>query len=135
MAARSDTVFADDKRYTYVCEQGSNDVPGKIEVAFFAYPAEPPKDDEVTIEIHAAALNFRDVMIALGMLPEKSYEGECVSVCDGTVLIIRRPFLACATLAHAHRSTHFVMQPPSTAPTWASRPRAWSPPWAKTSRS
>lgn len=74
-------MFADDKDWTYVCEQVASGTPGKIEVAFKVAPAVPPKDDEVTIEIHAAALNFRDVMIALGLLPEKSYEGVCVREC------------------------------------------------------
>jgi len=30
------------------------------------------------VDVYAAALNFRDVMIALSLLPEKSYEGACV---------------------------------------------------------
>jgi hypothetical protein len=37
-----------------------------------------PKDDEVQVDVYAAALNFRDVMIALSLLPEKSYEGAWV---------------------------------------------------------
>jgi NADPH:quinone reductase-like Zn-dependent oxidoreductase len=54
-------------------------------VAFRLTPSVPPKDDEVTIEIHAAALNFRDVMISLGLLPEKSYEGTSCHVVRAVV--------------------------------------------------
>jgi hypothetical protein len=75
VAARAEQVWADDKAVTYVCEQIASGTPGTIEVAFRVTPSAPPKDDEVTVEIHAAALNFRDVMISLGLLPEKSYEG------------------------------------------------------------
>lgn len=34
-----------------------------------------PGPDEVVVDIHAAALNFRDVLISINMLPELSYEG------------------------------------------------------------
>lgn len=29
-------------------------------------PLKAPEDDEVTIEVHGAALNFRDVLLAMG---------------------------------------------------------------------
>ncbi len=38
-------------------------------------PGLPPSDTEVVIEVSAASLNFRDVMIALGALPEDSITG------------------------------------------------------------
>jgi thioester reductase-like protein len=37
-------------------------------------PAEPPGPGEVEVAVAATALNFRDVMVALGMLPLSSYE-------------------------------------------------------------
>lgn len=47
-------------------------VPGAGELSgarFASVPREPPGDDEVEIEVEAAALNFKDVLLALGVLP------------------------------------------------------------------
>ena len=46
------------------------DAPGALDrLAFRERPARRPRADEVTIEVRAAALNFRDVMKALGIYP------------------------------------------------------------------
>ena len=55
-------------------KSGATAVPGEISVNFQLREVPAPADNEVQIDIHAAALNFRDVMIALSLLPEKSYE-------------------------------------------------------------
>jgi hypothetical protein len=34
-----------------------------------------PAPGEVTVQVHATALNFRDVMVGMSLLPRKSYEG------------------------------------------------------------
>jgi NADPH:quinone reductase-like Zn-dependent oxidoreductase len=34
-----------------------------------------PKSGEVVVDLHAAALNFRDVLMGISMLPELSYQG------------------------------------------------------------
>jgi hypothetical protein len=73
--ARSLRVSASDKAHCFFADLGTGlTVPGELNVAFRLQTLPPPKDDEVTVDIHAAALNFRDVMIALSLLPEKSYE-------------------------------------------------------------
>ena len=71
---RSQNVSADDPKLTYVAEIEKQTTPGKIGVKFCLHEVPPPQDDEVTVDVYAAALNFRDVMIALSLLPEKSYE-------------------------------------------------------------
>lgn len=38
-----------------------------------------PGPNEVVVDIHAAALNFRDILISINMLPELSYEGMAAS--------------------------------------------------------
>ena len=73
--ARALEVSADDKKLCYFADiKSAASVPGEIAVTFQLRDVPPPKEGEVTIQIHAAALNFRDVMIALSLLPEKSYE-------------------------------------------------------------
>jgi acyl transferase domain-containing protein/acyl-CoA synthetase (AMP-forming)/AMP-acid ligase II/acyl carrier protein/SAM-dependent methyltransferase len=46
------------------------------------YPAEPPQPGHVTIRAHAAGLNFRDVLSALGLYPGEAgpLGGECTGV-------------------------------------------------------
>lgn len=34
-----------------------------------------PEEGEATVEIHAAGVNFRDVLLAIKLLPEQSFEG------------------------------------------------------------
>jgi thioester reductase-like protein len=49
--------------------------PGQITgLALRSVPAAPPGPGQVEIDVAAAALNFRDVMVALDMLPLASYE-------------------------------------------------------------
>jgi malonyl CoA-acyl carrier protein transacylase len=49
--------------------------PPAVMAAFYRLCELPaPGDDEVQIDVHAAAVNFRDVMVALHMLAEKSFE-------------------------------------------------------------
>lgn len=49
--------------------------PTQVSVDFQTVTLPPPGENQVTVDIHAAALNFRDVLIAINMLPELSYEG------------------------------------------------------------
>ena len=72
--ARALQVKATDKLSYFADIKSAASVPGEIAVTFQLRDVPLPKDDEVQIDIHAAALNFRDVMIALSLLPEKSYE-------------------------------------------------------------
>ncbi len=73
--ARALQVSADDKKLCYFADiKSAASVPGEIAVTFQLREVPAPQEGEVTIQIHAAALNFRDVMIALSLLPEKSYE-------------------------------------------------------------
>lgn len=46
----------------------------QTEYAFFKYQTPCPKSNEVLVEVHAASLNFRDVMLSLGALPNASFE-------------------------------------------------------------
>jgi NADPH:quinone reductase-like Zn-dependent oxidoreductase len=48
--------------------------PGVVHAAFQLTSLPPLADDDVVVEIEAAGLNFRDVMISLSLLPEQSYE-------------------------------------------------------------
>lgn len=51
------------------------DVPGKLDRLYWKrVPAKPLADDEVRIAVRATALNFRDVMWAMGLLPEEALE-------------------------------------------------------------
>ena len=72
--ARALQVSATDKLSYFADIKSAASVPGEISVTFQLRDVPAPKDNEVQIDIHAAALNFRDVMIALSLLPEKSYE-------------------------------------------------------------
>jgi NADPH:quinone reductase-like Zn-dependent oxidoreductase len=47
----------------------------QINVSFQTHDLREPGENEVVVDIHAAALNFRDVLIAINMLPELSFEG------------------------------------------------------------
>ena len=83
MAARSDRVLANDAKVSFFADIEKQNTPGKIGVKFRLQEVPPPKADEVQVEVYAAALNFRDVMIALSLLPEKSYEGACLFILLG----------------------------------------------------
>lgn len=49
--------------------------PGQLRsLTWVRRPLAPLADDEVEIEVHAAGLNFRDVMIAVGQLPEEAVQ-------------------------------------------------------------
>src|SRR5439155_18161840 len=53
----------------------------------------PPEPGEVEIRVHTAGLNFKDVMIAMGMLPDEALEGGYTGrsfgmECVGTVATI-----------------------------------------------
>lgn len=72
--ARSMRVLATDKTSYFANITNGVSVPGEFSVAYHTKEVGEPGDDEVQIDIYAAALNFRDVMIALSLLPEKSYE-------------------------------------------------------------
>lgn len=74
VAARSKQVLASDKAVTFFADIEKQNTPGKIGVKFRLQTVPAPKADEVQVDVYAAALNFRDVMIALSLLPEKSYE-------------------------------------------------------------
>ena len=51
------------------------DVPGKLDRLYWKrVSAKPLADDEVRIAVRATALNFRDVMWAMGLLPEEALE-------------------------------------------------------------
>lgn len=51
------------------------DVPGKLDRLYWKrVPAKSLADDEVRISVRATALNFRDVMWAMGLLPEEALE-------------------------------------------------------------
>ncbi|KAF9772089.1 hypothetical protein IL306_010202 [Fusarium sp. DS 682] len=44
--------------------------PGRIDSLYWgATPHPPPKDDEVELEVHAVGLNFRDILVAMGLIP------------------------------------------------------------------
>jgi hypothetical protein len=47
----------------------------QVSVSFQGRMVPPPGPGQVTLAIHAAALNFRDVLIATNLLPDRSYEG------------------------------------------------------------
>jgi phthiocerol/phenolphthiocerol synthesis type-I polyketide synthase C len=50
-------------------------VPGQLkQLAWTRQTLPPPADDEVEIEVRAAGLNFRDVMFAMGQLPDEALE-------------------------------------------------------------
>lgn len=52
------------------------DAPGPFQnLKWKTAPAHHPKSGEVEIEVRAAGLNFRDVMFAMGLLPEEALEG------------------------------------------------------------
>ncbi len=55
----------------------------------------PPGAEEVEIEVCAAALNFKDIMVAMGLLPEEALEGGYTGralgmECSGRVVACRR---------------------------------------------
>ena len=74
VAARSDQVLASDPKVSFFADLERQNTPGKIGAKFRLHEVPAPRADEVTVDVYAAALNFRDVMIALSLLPEKSYE-------------------------------------------------------------
>lgn len=78
-ARRVEVLPSDDRCYhaavTSTRSEGSQVLmPGVVHASFQLCPLPPLQDDEVVVEIEAAALNFRDVMISLSLLPEQSYE-------------------------------------------------------------
>jgi len=74
VAARSQSVLANDSKVSFFADVECQNTPGKIGANFRLQELPAPAADEVTVDVYAAALNFRDVMIALSLLPEKSYE-------------------------------------------------------------
>lgn len=79
----------------------------------------PPGRDEVTIDVHASALNFRDVMWAQGLLPDEALmEGfsgaslglECAGIVSavGEGVLDLRPGDRVAAVAPAALATHVV---------------------------
>lgn len=75
-ARRSRMVPPTDPEIAYCCDVSKDlSTPGQINVLFQAHAVPVPGPDQVTVDIHAAALNFRDVLIAINMLPELSFEG------------------------------------------------------------
>jgi len=74
VAARSQSVLANDSKVSFFADVERQNTPGKIGANFRLQELPAPAADEVTVDVYAAALNFRDVMIALSLLPEKSYE-------------------------------------------------------------
>ena len=54
-----------------------------------------PGPDEVEIAVHAAGLNFKDVMITMGLLPDEAleggYTGKALGMeCAGTITAVGR---------------------------------------------
>jgi len=47
----------------------------QVNVEFKACDIGEPGPNQVVVDVHAASLNFRDVLISINMLPELSYEG------------------------------------------------------------
>eukprot|EP00952_Eustigmatos_sp_NYUAD-ZCMA_P003963 17360-Eustigmatos_ZCMA.PRE.1 len=47
----------------------------QVAVVFKGKVIPEPEDDEVVVDIHAAALNFRDVMLSVSVLPVQSFDG------------------------------------------------------------
>jgi len=75
-ARRSRMVPPTDPDIAYCCDVSKElSTPGQINVLFQTHAVPAPGAGQVTVEIHAAALNFRDVLIAINMLPELSFEG------------------------------------------------------------
>lgn len=65
-----------DRDVSYCCDVTTElATPGRVAVEFAAVPLGPPGEGQVTVDVRCAALNFRDVMIAINMLPELSFEG------------------------------------------------------------
>ncbi|MGH9237569.1 MAG: zinc-binding dehydrogenase [Vicinamibacterales bacterium] len=64
--------------------------PGILDsLRFTRVPRKAPGRGQLEIEVHAAALNFRDVMIALGMYPTSSgAAAQMGSDCSGTVVAV-----------------------------------------------
>ena len=73
---RSQFVSPTTTELAYCCDVSMElSTPGQINVLFQTLVVPPPGEGQVTVDIHAAALNFRDVLIAINMLPELSFEG------------------------------------------------------------
>lgn len=65
----------------------------QVEYDFFAHPVTAPSKGEVLVEVHAASLNFRDVMLTLNALPRYSFEdsfyGSNLGMeCSGVVMAV-----------------------------------------------
>lgn len=76
-AVREQPVLASDN-VSYFADVEKTLTPGKIGVVFRVRDVPPPKADEVQVDVYAAALNFRDVMVAMSLR-------ECArlgSICD-----------------------------------------------------
>jgi NADPH:quinone reductase-like Zn-dependent oxidoreductase len=48
-----------------------------------AWPVPPPGDDEVTVRVHSAGMNFRDALMAMSLMPVESFENSCAGKCLG----------------------------------------------------
>ncbi len=84
-AARRNRIAGDAGRVLVMEQQGSPDG-----LAWHDVPRIAPQDGEIEIEVAATGLNFRDVMWALGLLPEEALEdgfaGATLGMeCSGTV--------------------------------------------------
>lgn len=73
---RSRLVSPLDTEVSYFCDVSRElSTPGQVNVDFQTQDLPAPGAGHVTVDIQAAALNFRDVLIAINMLPELSFEG------------------------------------------------------------
>lgn len=48
-----------------------------------AWPIPPPGDDEVTVRVHSAGVNFRDALMAMSLMPTESFENSFRGKCLG----------------------------------------------------
>jgi len=71
-------VLASERRRRFVVEVDREADSRRMPHHFVVKDIMPPGDDEVQVEVHAASLNFRDIMVALNVLPEKSYDGSAL---------------------------------------------------------
>ena len=68
-------VTANDSNMFYKCDLINHTSTSRAgSYGFFAYDVKPPGAGEVLVDIHYAALNFRDVMLTLNALPRSSFE-------------------------------------------------------------
>jgi len=70
---------------SYFCDllETVETVPGRINVAFRPQDLPQPQKGEVTVDVYCSGLNFRDVMVAMSVLPLNSYERSYFKRCLG----------------------------------------------------